>query len=99
MKSLILIAPLFLVGCGLCPTKIEIREIKVPVIQVPAPPETVKPKLETELASVEKDGFDGYVKMLEADFIRIKAYTQNLENVINTYVDLAKKTKDNLNVN
>lgn len=91
MKLLVLTLPLFLVGCGLCPTKVQIVEVKIPVATVPAPPVTVKPKLDLENVNILQNGYDGYVRALESDLVRMKAYSDSLENVIHTYDTLSKK--------
>ena len=96
MKKLLLILPFVLMGCTTLPSKIEIQEVKVPVIMVPAPPVTEKPKLESAGMTIKKDGYDGFVKALESDLIRIRSYTDSLENVINTYLELSKENKNGI---
>jgi len=89
MKKLVLALPLLLVGCGLFQTKIV--EVKIPVATVPAPPITIKPKLELEGKTIANSGYDGYVKALEIDLIQMRTYSSNLENIISTYKDLSDK--------
>lgn len=93
MKTILatLILSIMLTGCNLFPTKVEIVTVKVPVATVPAPPATIKPKLEIETISLDAHGYDVYVKALESDLIRMNVYTNNLENIINTYKDLSEK--------
>ena len=91
MKTLLLLLPLFLVGCELLPVRVEVVEVKIPVAVVPKPPIVLKPKLELESTTIVKDGYGGYVKALEIDMIRMRTYSSNLENIINTYKDLSEK--------
>jgi hypothetical protein len=93
MKNILLalVLSVFLTGCELFPTKVQVVEVKIPVATVPKPPVTVRPKLELESTSIVKDGYDGYVKALEIDMIRMRTYSSNLENIINTYKDLSEK--------
>lgn len=92
MKKYIIIAvALFLGGCDLLPSRVDIVEVKIPTAFVPAPPKVEKPKLVSDSLSVKKDGYDVFVKGIESDLVRIDAYTKSLENIINTYDDLSKK--------
>lgn len=91
MNKLVLLLPLFLVGCGLFQPKVQIVEVKIPVATVPTPPMIKRPKLETSEVSVSANGYAEYVKALEADMVRMETYTFNLENIINTYDQLSKK--------
>jgi hypothetical protein len=96
MKTILLplIFSILLSGCGLLPTKIQIVEVKIPVATVPKPPVTVKPKLELETVDIKTSGYDGYVKSLEADLVRMKTYADSLENVIYTYDVLSGKLEE-----
>jgi len=95
MKTvLVLLAMFLLVGCAQCKPKIEIIEVKIPVATVPKPPVTVKPTLEVETADIAVSGYDGYVKSLESDLVRMKTYSESLENVINTYDTMSKKLEE-----
>jgi len=103
-KLLVLAAPFLLVGCSLFQPRIQIVEVKIPVATVPKPPVTAKPTLEIGSADIATIGYDGYVKALEADLIRMKTYTNNLENVIHTYDVMSNKleevhTKEKINGN
>lgn len=93
MKKYFFIAAslLMLSGCDLMPSRIDIVEVKIPTAFVPAPPKTEKPRLVSDTLSVEKDGYDLFVKGLESDLIRIDTYAKSLENVIKTYDDLSKQ--------
>jgi len=91
---LVLVLSVFLTGCELLPTKIQIVEVKIPVATVPKPPVTVRPKLELETVDIKTSGYDGYVKSLEADLVRMKTYADSLENVIYTYDVLSGKLEE-----
>ena len=61
---------------------------------MPKPPVTVRPKLELETIDISTSGYDGYVKALEADLVRMKTYADSLENVIYTYDVLSDKLEE-----
>lgn len=87
--------PFLLVACGSVPSKVQTVTVKVPVAVVPAPPEHHRPKLESENISIKSNGYDGYVKALEGDMVRMENYTTALENIIDTY-DRMSKQLDNV---
>lgn len=91
--KLLLVATLslFLAGCGLCPTKVEIQKVNIPVATVPSVKMPQKPVLEMESSSIQLNGYDNYVKSLESDLVRMNLYASNLENIIKTYNDLSVK--------
>lgn len=91
MRKILLLIPILFTGCAWMTPKIQIVEVKIPVAVVPAPPAIKRPPLEIERVSIAKNGYDGYVKALESDMIRMQTYTFNLENIIDTYSKLSKK--------
>ena len=81
-------------GCAWMTPKIQIVEVKIPVAVVPKPPMIKRPPLAMETVSIQSSGYDGYVKALESDLIRMETYTFNLENIIDTYGKLSVKLDD-----
>ena len=91
MKNIILIPALLLTGCSLITPQVKVVEMKVPVAVIPHPPEVKKPTLETATVSVANSGYDGYVKALESDLIRMENYSSNLETILNTYSRMSEE--------
>lgn len=81
-KVLILFVTLGLTGCFHHATK----EVYIPVISCPAPPEFNRPTLlaEPNMSSGE------FAKALHADFEAIKSYAESMEQTIDLYKELSK---------
>lgn len=81
---------MFLMGCASAVPKIQVKEVKIPVPYVPAPPEVERPNLLIKSLNEEDKKDIGKVsKAYGIDIQQITEYTALLEMIINKYRELS----------
>jgi hypothetical protein len=95
--TLIVLTSLMLTGCGVFKTRIvtDTKEVLIPVVSCPKPPDVERPELPIHTITPELKASDGeVVKHYKATVLSLMDYSEDLEKIVDHYTGVNKMTED-----